>query len=162
MTFCEATRVLGQVGFLLPETVALWLSSAECDAPYLIAPAVAHALISKYMVAFLKVTLSGDLRYAPLLVPVSANEREPDLGFVAAEFPRLGIPPEDRDCCFGYFPHARSLDRLRDDKNPWTNPCCVIEAAQCGAAQEALGPQALARPAPPPGARPLFPVPAGR
>jgi hypothetical protein len=66
---CETARFLGQAGFFLPETVDALLSSWECDAPYLIAPAVAHGLITKYMVAFLKVNLVGDLRYAPLLVP---------------------------------------------------------------------------------------------
>ena len=120
--FCESARLLGQVGFLRPETVDQWLSSSECDAPYLIAPAVAHGLITKYMVAFLKVNLAGDLRYAPPLVPALANRREPDLGFVASEWPRLGIPPDERECRFGYFPQARSRERLQADKEYWV-PC---------------------------------------
>jgi hypothetical protein len=116
---CDTARLLGQVGFLLPETADLWRSSSECDAPYLIAPAVAHGLITKYMVAFLKVNLAGDLRYAPLLVPARANQREPNLGFVASELPKLGIPPDERECRFGYFPHARSRERLQTDKEYW-------------------------------------------
>ena len=96
-----------------------WRSSSECDAPYLIRPSVAHGLITKYMVAFLKVNLAGDLRYAPLLVPARANQHEPNLGFVASERPKLGVPPDERDCRFGYFPHARSRERLQTDKEYW-------------------------------------------
>jgi hypothetical protein len=118
---CDAMTLLGQLGFLRQETLDGLRSFNECDRPNLIAPAVAHGLITKYMVAFLKVSLEGDLRYAPLLVPAYANSREPNLGFVASELPKLGIPPEERDCRFGYFPHARSRERLAADKEYWVS-----------------------------------------
>lgn len=135
---CEWVRLMGELGWLLPETRDAYLSIAECDASYLINPAEAQRLITKYMVAFLKVNLVGDLRYAPLLVPPFANEREPNLGFVATELPWLGIPAEERDCCFGYFLHARSPERARADKNPWS-PCCNLEGGQCRAAAARRG-----------------------
>jgi hypothetical protein len=119
---CDAMNLLGQVGFFRQETLDGQRSFFDCDRPNLIAPAVAHGLITKYMVTFLKVNLAGDLRYAPLLVPALANRREPDLGFVASELPKLGVPPEERDCRFGYFPYARSRERLQADKEYWV-PC---------------------------------------
>jgi hypothetical protein len=127
---CQWLRLLGEVGWFLPETRDAYLSFLECDASYLISPAEAHRLVTKYMVAFLKVNLLGDPRYAPLLVPPLANERESNLGFVAAELPWLGIPREERDCCYGFFLHARSPGRARADKNPYA-PCCNLEGGQC-------------------------------
>jgi predicted dienelactone hydrolase len=119
--YCETTRFLGQLGFLRPETVDEWLASGECDVPQQIARDVAHGLITKYMVAFLKANLAGDARYAPLLVPAVANGQEPNLGFVASERPGLGVPREERDCTFGYFPQARSKERLQADKEYWVS-----------------------------------------
>ncbi len=85
------------------------------------------------MVAFLKATLVGDLRYAPYLVPSLGNKREPGLGFVAAELPWLGIAPEDRDCCYGFFARARSLERYRESKNQLTM-CCPAQTAETASA----------------------------
>ncbi len=120
--YCEATLLLGQTGFLRPETVASRLGDWQCNDASLIARPVVHGLMTEYMVAFLKATLAGDLRYAPLLVPALANALEPDLGFVLSERPTLGVPADQRECRFGYFPYARSRERGIADKEYWV-PC---------------------------------------
>lgn len=77
----EAYQLLGALGLVTQGEVDAVLGAFSGA----IAPAVAHELVSKYMVAFLKTHLEGETGYARLLTPGWAIHMEPDIEFFVTE-----------------------------------------------------------------------------
>jgi hypothetical protein len=77
----EAYQVLGDLGIYPPEVVNPVLEAFSDAIP----PPVAHQLVNKYMIAFLKTQLARETGYQRILTPGWAIKREPDIEFFVTE-----------------------------------------------------------------------------
>lgn len=77
----EAYQVLRDMGIYSQDYVD-WVLAPFSDA---IPPPLAHQLVNKYMIAFLKTQLAGETGYQRILTPGWAIKREPDIEFFVTE-----------------------------------------------------------------------------
>lgn len=121
-TFCEAARVLGDVGALTPAQVANRLSQPQCTTA-LPAPEV-QRLASKYAIAFLKTQLAGEVGYQRIVTPGWAITSEQNIEFFVTERTNAHATEENLPCMvatcptFGYFPNQAGSEREQAARDP--------------------------------------------
>jgi hypothetical protein len=110
----EAYQVLGDEGILPPDVVDGILAAFSDSIPSL----VAHQLVNKYMIAFLKTQLVGETGYQRILTPGWAINSEPDIEFFVTEKKNPNAIEEDWPDIFIYFINQPGSETAKAYKEP--------------------------------------------
>jgi len=112
---CEAYQVLRDWGIYPQEFVDEFLADYCTEA---IPSLVAHQLVNKYMIAFLKTQLVGETGYKPILTPGWAIKMEPDIEFFMTEKKNPNAIDEDWPDMFLYFINQPGSETAKAYKDP--------------------------------------------
>lgn len=110
---CEMTLAERDLGFLTPAQVAARWAAFDCATAGVTPYSVAHAIVNRYAVAFLKTALAGEPGYGAMLTPGFALIHEPDAQFFVTEKRTAGPPEGDWPGEFWYFTTQPGNDRAR-------------------------------------------------
>ena len=110
----EAYHLLDYLG-ALPEGALENIQAAFSGA---IPPSVAHQLVNKYMIAFLKTHLAGETGDQHMLTPGWAITREPDIEFFVTEKKNPNAIDKDRPDMFTYFINQSGSETAKAYKDP--------------------------------------------
>ena len=112
---CEAYQVLRDWGIFPPEFVNEILALYCTDT---IPSLVAHQLVNKYMIAFLKTHLLGETGYEAILTPGWAITRESDIEFFVSEKRNPNAIDEEWPDMFIYFINQPGSKTAKANKDP--------------------------------------------
>jgi predicted dienelactone hydrolase len=112
---CEALPILLAHG-LITEAAYDAMKVAFCGAP--LATSVAHRLVTKYMIAFLKDNLAFEAGYQPVLTPGHALRFDSMIEFFVTEKRNAHAIDEDWPGYYAYFMHQPGSEHAKAYKEP--------------------------------------------
>lgn len=113
--YCEAAHIFFDKG-IIDQSLLDLLIDVHCSAA--IPTEVAHRLITKYMIAFLKTNLAGEPGYQNILTPGYALTQEPYIEFFVTEKRNPNANHEDWPGYYMYFIHQPGNETAKAEKAP--------------------------------------------